>query len=126
MKGKLPQLPGKNLLSFFAKSIVESRKKRLSSKFKISNVTEYMNQLAANINIFENEEILKFLRVDYFAKHIVELREMSADHAEKASYSSPSETDKEVPPFQNLGVESRPQTMVNPRNRGLSHDIQLF
>ena len=87
-----------------------------------------MNQLAANINIFENEEILKFLRVDYFAKHIVELREMSADSAEKASYSSPSETDKEVPPFQNLGVESRSnyQTMINPRNRGLSHEIQLF
>lgn len=48
----------------------------------------------------------------------------SAESAEKASYSSPSETDKGdvTPPFSGIGVGIRPQSDVI-RNRGLSHEI---
>ena len=96
LKGKLPTLPGKNIFAGFGLGVVGSRMKKLTSKYEqiLTNI-EYMNELAANVNIFEVEAITSFLRTDYNAPHIAELRqkynERQAEAAEKVSYSSPSE-----------------------------------
>ena len=37
---------------------------------------DYMNNLAAKINIFKEELIINFLRQDYDAPHIIEMREI--------------------------------------------------
>ena len=97
---------------------------------------DYLNKLACRINVFKEELIVNFLRQEYDAPKIVEMREMCERHiqyselADEISASASADGEKS-PGIPWNGIQAQPLKAgvlkLDPaRARGLSHEIHLF
>ena len=113
-KNKIPQFPGKKFMKK-NKEVIEERKKALAV---------FMNKLVVNINIFEDEDIMKFIKIESnFIKHL-----RDAWHSDTYSigiiHSKSSNRDhyEKHPNFSAIMGDVTQKVVKNFRMRGLSSD----